>query len=90
MSKTLLGRKIRMTHMFDESGAVIPLTALQVGPCPVVQVKTDDGDGYSAYQIGYGDIREKKVHQAKKGHFKRSGSTPTRYRSPRQNLKKTA
>jgi len=79
MSKTLLGRKIRMTHMFDESGALVPLTALQVGPCPVVQVKTPDNDGYGAYQIGFGDIKEKRVTQPNRGHFAKAGADPTRY-----------
>ena len=65
--------------MFDESGAVVPLTALQVGPCPVVQVKTSDSDGYGAYQIGFGDIKAKHVDKPKQGHFTKSGADATRY-----------
>ena len=79
MAKTLLGRKLRMTHMFDENGMVIPMTALQVGPCPVVQVKRLDSDGYCAYQIGFGDIREKSVSKPLRGHFEKAGAEPTRY-----------
>lgn len=79
MAKTLLGRKLRMTHMYDENGVVIPMTALQVGPCPVVQVKKTESDGYSAYQIGFGDIKENKVSNPMKGHFDKAGVQSTRY-----------
>jgi large subunit ribosomal protein L3 len=68
-----------MTHMFDENGAVIPLTAIQVGPCPIVQVKRQDGDGYTAYQMGFGEIKEKNVNKPQQGHFKKAGVQPTRY-----------
>jgi large subunit ribosomal protein L3 len=79
MAKTLLGRKLRMTHMFDENGTVVPLTALEVGPCPVVQVKNGETDGYCAYQIGFSEVREKKVTQPVLGHFKKASAKPTRY-----------
>ncbi len=79
MTKTLLGRKLRMTHMYDENGVVIPMTALQVGPCPVVQVKKTESDGYSAYQIGFGEIKEKKVSKPLRGHFDKAGVDSTRY-----------
>lgn len=79
MAKTLLGRKLRMTHMFDDNGVVIPLTAIEVGPCPVVQVKRPETDGYCAYQIGFGEARERSVTQAVLGHFNKAGVPATRY-----------
>ena len=78
MNKTLLGRKLRMTHMFDENGRMVPLTALQVGPCPVTQIKTQDSDGYYSYQIGFGDIKEKHVSKPRAGHFEKASVKPTR------------
>jgi len=65
--------------MFDESGAMVPLTALQVGPCPVVQVKKPKADGYSAYQIGFGEIPDKRVNSPRKGHFEKAQVDPTRF-----------
>jgi len=79
MPTTLFGRKIRMTHMFDEQGGMIPMTALEIGPCPVVQVKTEDTDGYNAYQIGFGAVKKDKVAKPYAGHFQASGAEPTRY-----------
>jgi large subunit ribosomal protein L3 len=79
MSKTLLGRKLRMTHMFDDNGALVPLTALQVGPCPVVQIKRSGNDGYTAYQIGFGEAKEQRVSRPLLGQFERAGVSPTRY-----------
>jgi large subunit ribosomal protein L3 len=79
MVKTLLGRKLRMTHMFDENGMAVPMTALEVGPCPVVQVKRQETDGYWAYQIGFGDIREKHVSKPVMGHYQKAGLDPNRY-----------
>lgn len=79
MAKTLLGRKLRMTHMFDDNGAIIPLTALQVGPCPVVQIKRPEKEGYCSYQIGFGEIKDKRVTSPARGHFKKAKSAPTRF-----------
>ncbi|MEE9269577.1 MAG: 50S ribosomal protein L3 [Candidatus Krumholzibacteria bacterium] len=74
----LIGKKLGMTQIFEESGNVIPVSIIQAGPCPIVQVKTPDKDGYSAIQIGFGDVREKRVSKPLKGHFKRGGVTPQR------------
>ncbi len=74
----LIGKKLGMTQIFEESGNLIPVSVIQAGPCPIVQVKTPETDGYSAVQIGFGDIREKHVSKPLKGHFKRGGATPTR------------
>ena len=78
--KALLGKKLGMTQIFDEkTGAVTPVTVLQVGPCPIVQVKTRDNDGYEAVQIGFGDVRTSVVNLPKRGHFAKAGVVPRRY-----------
>lgn len=70
MTKALIGKKIGMTQIFDEAtNKVIPLTVVEVGPCVVVQKKTVENDGYSAIQLGFGDLREKLANKPIKGHF---------------------
>lgn len=69
MTKAIIGKKIGMTQIFDETGKVIPVTVVEAGPCVVVQKKTVENDGYSAVQCGFGDIREKLVNKPAKGHF---------------------
>ncbi len=70
--KTLIGKKVGMTQIFDEKGAVIPVTVIQAGPCPVVQVKTAETDGYTAIQLGYGEVKESKLNKPEKGHLKKA------------------
>jgi len=78
--KALLGKKLGMTQIFDQkTGAVTPVTVLQLGPCPVVQVKTRDHDGYEAVQLGFGDIRSSTMTLPKRGHFARAGVAPRRW-----------
>jgi len=72
MAKFILGKKIGMSQIFGEDGKVIPVTLVEAGPCPVVQVKTRDKDGYSSVQIGFGDIKEKNTKKPQKGHFKKA------------------
>ena len=79
MKKALLATKVGMTQIFDESGALIPVTVLQAGPCVVTQVKTVDNDGYSAVQVGFCDKREKLVNKPLKGHFDKAGVSYKRY-----------
>lgn len=70
MTKALIGKKIGMTQIFDETtNKAIPLTVVEVGPCVVVQKKTVENDGYSAVQLGFGDLREKLANKPIKGHF---------------------
>ncbi len=71
--KAIIGKKIGMTQIFDEKGAVIPVTAIQAGPCVVAQVKTVETDGYNAVQLGYGEIKDKHINKPKAGHFKKAG-----------------
>ena len=72
----VIGKKIGMTSLFDESGKNIPCTVIQAGPCSVLQVRTIENDGYSAVQLGFDDKSEKNVGKALAGHFKKAGSTP--------------
>ncbi len=69
MKKAILATKVGMTQIFNEDGVLTPVTVLQAGPCVVTQVKTAENDGYSAVQVGYGDIREKLVNKPRKGQF---------------------
>jgi large subunit ribosomal protein L3 len=72
----LIGRKVGMTSIFDEQGKNIACTVIEAGPCVVTQVKTEETDGYSAVQIGYGEKKEKNTTQPLQGHFKNADTTP--------------
>lgn len=78
MKKAILGRKLGMTQIFDESGKVIPVTVVEAGPCVVTQKKTEEKDGYNAIQVGFENIREKLVNKPKKGHFAKAGVSAKR------------
>jgi len=67
--KALIGKKVGMTQIFDEKGRVIPVTAIEVGPCVVAQIKTEETDGYTAVQLGFGDVKESKLNKPRRGHF---------------------
>lgn len=69
MQKGIIGKKIGMTQIFDETGKVIPVTVIEAGPCVVVQKKTVEKDGYTALQLGYGDVKVQRVNKPMKGHF---------------------
>ena len=70
----LIGKKIGMTSIFDDSGKNVPCTVIEAGPCIVTQVRTDEIDGYNALQLGFDDKAEKNAVNAEKGHFKKAGS----------------
>ena len=72
--KSIMGKKLGMTQIFMEDGTVIPVTVVEAGPCVVMQKKTVETDGYSAVQLGYGDIREKLVTKPIAGHIKKAGA----------------
>ena len=74
----LLGKKIGMTSVFSTEGKNIPCTVIEVGPCVVTQVKTEETDGYNSVQIAYGDKKEKNTSAAMMGHFKKANTTPKR------------
>ena len=73
MKKAILATKIGMTQIFNEDGVLTPVTVLQAGPCAVTQIKTVENDGYSAVQVGFGEIREVLVNKPKQGHFAKAG-----------------
>ena len=78
MQKALIGKKIGMTQIFDEKGKVVPVTVVEAGPCVVSQVKTVETDGYTAIQMGFGDIKPKHVTKPLQGHFKKADVAPKR------------
>ena len=73
MKKAIIGKKVGMTQIFDANGKVIPVTVIEAGPCTVVQKKTAEKDGYSAVQLGYGDVAERKLTKPEAGHLKKAG-----------------
>ena len=79
MAIGLLGNKIGMTQIFDESGNIIPVTILKVGPCVVTQVKTKAKDGYDSIQVGYGSVSSKSLTQPELGHLQKSNIQPLKY-----------
>lgn len=79
MKKAIIGKKVGMTQIFDETGAVIPVTVIECGPCPVVQIKTVETDGYDAVQLGFGEVKEFKVNKPSKGHFSKANVKPTKH-----------
>ena len=79
MKKAILGTKIGMTQIFDETGKVIPVTVIMAGPCTVVQKKTVETDGYEAIQVGFGDVKEKQVNKPMKGHFAKADTANKKY-----------
>jgi large subunit ribosomal protein L3 len=74
MQKGIIGKKIGMTQIFDETGKVIPVTVIEAGPCVVVQKKTVENDGYASVQLGFGDMSEKRANKPMKGHFAKAGA----------------
>jgi large subunit ribosomal protein L3 len=75
----ILGKKIGMTQIVDEKGIVIPVTIIEAGPCYVTQKRTVENDGYSAVQLGFGDLRQKSLNKPKAGHLKKSGAPAVKY-----------
>ena len=73
MKKAIIGKKVGMTQIFDESGKVIPVTVVEAGPCVVTQKKTIETDGYVAVQLGFEDVKESKLTKPEAGHMKKAG-----------------
>ncbi len=79
MDKAIIGKKLGMSQIFDSEGRVIPVTVVEAGPCPVVQIKTTENDGYDAIQLGFGTVKDTRVNKPQAGHFKKAGVAAKRY-----------
>jgi large subunit ribosomal protein L3 len=79
MLKGLIGKKVGMTQIFDESGAVVPVTIIEAGPCYVTQVREPETDGYSAVQLGFDETKPKRLTGGELGHLKRNNLPPLRF-----------
>ncbi len=77
--KSLIGKKIGMTQIFDEQGKVIPVTVIEAGPCTVVQIKNIENDGYNAIQLGYGEVKEYKLTKPERGHYTKVKVAPKKH-----------
>jgi large subunit ribosomal protein L3 len=75
----LLGKKVGMTQVYDESGVLLPVTVIQAGPCTVMQVKTVESDGYNAVQLGYEDVKESRRKKPAIGHAEKAKASPKRF-----------
>jgi len=76
MIQTILGTKLGMTQIYDENNVLVPVTVVEAGPCPVIQVKTAGNDGYSAVQLGYGKTKAHRLNKASLGHLKKAVQEP--------------
>ncbi len=76
MQKAIIGKKIGMTQIFDETGKVVPVTVVEAGPCVVAGKKTVENDGYAAVQLGFGDLKPNKVNKPMAGYFKKNDVAP--------------
>ena len=76
MNKAIIGKKLGMTQIFSADGKVIPVTVVEAGPCPVVQIKTTEKDGYAAVKVGFGKVEEKDLNKPDNGQFKKAGVEP--------------
>ena len=76
MNKAIIGRKAGMTQVFTAEGKVIPVTVIEAGPCPVVQIKTVEKDGYAALKLGFDEAKEKSLNKAELGQFKKANVKP--------------
>lgn len=79
MLYSLLGKKVGMTQVFNDQNQLVPVTVIEAGPCPVVQVKTQQSDGYNAIQIGFGKRKANRTTQPQAGHFKKHGVEATQH-----------
>jgi len=73
MKKAIIGKKVGMTQIFDEVGKVVPVTVIEAGPCVIVQKKTEEKEGYTSVQLGFEDVKEKRLTNPEKGHLEKAG-----------------
>ncbi|MXZ00730.1 50S ribosomal protein L3 [Candidatus Poribacteria bacterium] len=77
MVNGIIGRKVGMTQIFEDSGEAVPVTVIEAGPCPIVQLKTQEKDGYQAVQLGFGEQKESRINKPKRGHLAKAGVDST-------------
>lgn len=88
MKSAILGKKVGMTTMYDSQGVAVPCTVIEAGPCPVVNIKTLEKDGYSAIQLGFGSIKINRVNKPLAGQFKKAGVEPVKHLKEFRDLSK--
>lgn len=88
--KGLIGKKVGMTQVYDESGRIVPVTVIQAGPCVVVDVKTGERDGYSALQLGFGERKAKNTSKARQGHCAKAGLSGETYPAVLREIRQAA
>lgn len=79
MEKAILGKKLGMTQVFTQEGEVVPVTVIEAGPCVVVQKKSQETDGYESIQLGFGEVKERRINKPLQGHFKKANVAPKKY-----------
>ena len=79
MSMGILGRKVGMTQVFDEEGKAVPVTVIEAGPCPIVEIRTPEKNSYSAVQLGFGEVKQGNVTKPVKGYFEKQSVAPKRW-----------
>jgi len=79
VQKAIIGKKVGMTQIFDENGKVVPVTVIEAGPCVVTQKKTMENDGYISVQLGFEDLKERKLTKPEQGHLKKAGVSPKKH-----------
>ena len=79
MKKAIIGKKVGMTQIFDEAGKVVPVTVIEAGPCTVVQKKTEEKEGYHSVQLGFSDVKERRLSKPERGHLEKAGVAPRKY-----------
>jgi len=77
--KQLLGRKVGMTQVYDQTGKMLPVTVIEAGPCVVMQVKSVESDGYNAVQLGFEDVKKSRVKKPQQEHAKKAGTIPKKF-----------
>lgn len=79
MSMGILGKKVGMTQVFDSEGKAVPVTIIEAGPCPVVEIRTQEKNSYTAVQLGFDEVKQSHVNKAQKGYFGKQGVEPKRW-----------
>jgi large subunit ribosomal protein L3 len=88
MKSAIIGKKLGMTSIFTDNGVQVPCTVIEAGPCPVVNIRTFERDGYSAVQLGWGSVKENKLNKPMQGYYSKQGVSPVKILKEFRNLEK--